>query len=55
MVNLMIKSELVQILDSYLSENADIVIAENPKCLMGIEGNICIMIKLDGDWKGDVE
>lgn len=51
----MIKSELVQILDSYLSDNAEIVIAENPKCLMGIEKNVTIMIKLDGDWAGDVE
>lgn len=51
----MIKSELVQILDSYLSDNAEIVIAENPKCLLGIEKNIAIMIKLNGDWKGDFE
>ena len=51
----MIKSELVQILDSYLSDNAEIVIAENPKCLLGIEKNIAIMSKLYGDWKGDFE
>lgn len=51
----MIKGQLVQLLNSYLSDNAEIVIAENPKCLMGIERNVAIMIKLDGNWEGDFE
>lgn len=49
----MIKGQLVQLLNSYLSDNAKIVIAENPKCLMGIEKNIAIMIKLDGNWESN--
>lgn len=44
------KIELIQQLDSYLSDNAEVIVAENPRCLMGIEHNITIMIKLDGDW-----
>ena len=51
----MIKGQLVQLLNSYLSDDAKIVISENPKGLLGIENNIAIMIKLDGSWEKEVE
>ncbi|MBP5421679.1 MAG: hypothetical protein J6Y78_04455 [Paludibacteraceae bacterium] len=45
------KGELKTLIDAYLNDDAEMVIAENPKCLMGIEQNVCIMIKLDGNWE----
>ena len=45
--------ELVRILDSYVTDDAECKIGESPKCLMVIQSNICIMINLDKEW--DVE
>lgn len=45
------KSEVVQLLNSYLNDDAEIVVGENPKCLIGIERNVLIMFKLDGNWE----
>lgn len=45
---------LVQILNGYVSDDADCIIAENPKSLMVVEGEVCIMIKLDGEWEYNV-
>jgi len=44
------KGELVQILDRYFSNDADVFVAENPTSLMVVEGCLAIMIKLDGEW-----
>ena len=45
------KGELVQILDSYFSNDADVLIGVNPTSLMVVEGSLATMIKLDGEWK----
>ena len=45
------KGELKTLIDAYLNDDAEIVIGGNPKCLVGIERNVCIMIKLDGNWE----
>ena len=44
------KGELVQILNNYVTDDADCKIGENPKCLMVVENNVCIMINLDTEW-----
>ena len=44
------KGELVQILDNYFSNDADVMVAVNPTSLMVVEGCLAVMIKLDGDW-----
>lgn len=44
------KSNLITILNDIANDNAECLIAENPKCLMIKDKNVCYMIKLDGDW-----
>lgn len=44
------KGELVQLLNDYVTDDAECKIGENPKCMMLIEKNICIMINLEKEW-----
>lgn len=44
------KGELVQILNNYFTDDADVLIGVNPTALMVVEGYLASMIKLDGEW-----
>ena len=46
---------LKQLLCSYVTDDAECKIGENPKCLMVVENNVCIMINLDGDWEKELQ
>ena len=47
------KGELVQILDNYFTNDADVLIGVNPTSLIVVEGSLATMIKLDGEWDYD--
>lgn len=45
------KRDLMQLLDSYVEDDAEVLIGETPKCLMAIKDDVCLMIRLDGKWE----
>lgn len=47
------KGALVDMLNRYAMDDAEVRIGENPKALLVIEDCKCIMIKLDGEWDYD--
>ena len=49
------KGDLSTLLNSNFTDDAEIRIAENPKCLMVVEGYMATMINLEKEWETDGE
>lgn len=49
------KGDLITLLNSNFTDAAEIRIAENPKCLMVVEGYMATMINLEKKWETERE